>query len=331
MIREGKKDISGDSRDSRMKKLQSHMEIIRDLTAVHLTRPTVLTIGSFDGIHRGHQYLVSRVVARAKEIGAASALVTLHPHPKIVLRPNSLLQYLSTIEERLDLLALLGLDYTVVFPFSLESSQVRVRDFVELLVTHLRMKEIFCGADFTLGYRREGNVAFLRAFGAEKGFTVTVVDPERFDGEVVSSTRIRDLVAEGNLDDAARLLGRFPSVRGRVVKGDQRGHQLGFPTANLAVAERRLIPANGIYAVRVKIGDQWFGGAANIGVRPTFDDGQRLVEVYVLDFDGDLYDQVIEVQFIKRLREERKFESADALIAQMQRDVAEARAVLSGQ
>ena len=121
MIREGKKDISGDSRDSRMKKLQSHMEIIRDLTAVHLTRPTVLTIGSFDGIHRGHQYLVSRVVARAKEIGAASALVTLHPHPKIVLRPNSLLQYLSTIEERLDLLALLGLDYTVVFPFSLES------------------------------------------------------------------------------------------------------------------------------------------------------------------------------------------------------------------
>lgn len=306
------------------------MEIIRDLTAVHLARPTVLTIGSFDGIHRGHQYLISAVVDRAKETDAASALVTLHPHPKVVLRPNSPLQYLSTLEERLDLLAPLGLDYAVVFPFSLEYSQIRARDFVQMLIDHVNMKELFCGADFGLGYKREGNVAFLRELGKEKGFRVTVVEPQKFDGEVMSSSRIRELIAGGELREATRLLGRYPSVRGRVIRGDQRGRQLGFPTANLAIAERRLLPIDGIYTVRVKIGDAWYGGAASIGVRPTFGGGARLLEVYVLDFDGDLYDQVIEVQFIKRLREERKFDSVQALVTQMQADVAEARRVLAG-
>lgn len=306
------------------------MEIIRDLTSVHLPRPTVLTIGSFDGIHRGHQHLIAQVIARAKQLGVASALVTLHPHPKVVLRPNSRLQYLSTIEERLDLLAPLGLDYAIVFPFSIETSQIHARAFTQLLSDHVQMREIFCGADFAFGYKREGNVEFLRALGAEKKFAVNVVTPQMFDGEIISSTRIRNLVAAGSLDDATRFLGRFPSVRGRVVKGDQRGRTLGFPTANLAIAERRLIPANGIYATRVKIGEQWYGGATNIGVRPMFDNGARLVEVYVLDFDDDLYDHVIEVQFIKRLREEMKFASVDALIAQIARDVEETRQVLGG-
>lgn len=305
------------------------MEIIRDLTTVQVPKPTVLTIGSFDGIHRGHQYLIHRVVARANEIGAASALVTLHPHPKIVLRPDSDLRYLSTIEERLDLLAPLGLDYAVVFPFSLETSQIRARDFVQLLLDHLQMKEIFCGADFALGYKREGNIALLRELGREKDFTVTVVEPQKSDDTVLSSTRARDLIARGELGEAARILGRFPSVRGRVVHGDERGRTLGFPTANLSLADRRLIPANGIYAVRVKFNGGWHQGAASIGVRPTFEGKTRLVEVYVLDWDGDLYDQVIEVQFVKRLRDELKFESVDALIVQMKRDVEEARRTLA--
>lgn len=304
------------------------MDIIRDLTTVHLARPTVLTIGSFDGIHRGHQHLIAQVITRAKEIDAASALVTLHPHPKVVLRSTSPLQYLSTIEERIDWLAPLGLDYTVVFPFSLEASQMRAREFVQLLIDHLHMREIFCGPNFALGYKREGTVEFLRTLGTEKGFGVHVVEPKDFDGQIISSTRIRELIADGQLAEATRLLGRYPSVRGRVIKGNQRGRQLGFPTANLAIAERRLIPANGIYAVRIRIGGTWHGGAANIGVRPTFDNGARLVEVYVLDFDGDLYDQIVEVQFIKRLREERKYDTLDALIAQMHRDVAETRRVL---
>jgi riboflavin kinase/FMN adenylyltransferase len=305
------------------------MKIIRDLNIVHLDRPTVLTIGSFDGIHRGHQYLIAQVIERASAIGAASALITLHPHPKVVLRSTSRLQYISTLEERLDLLATLGLDYTVVFPFSLETSQIRAREFVQMLLDHLQMKEIVCGKDFALGYKREGTVEFLRALGVEKNFSVHVVEPKAFDGEIISSTRIRQLVAAGELDEATRLLGRYPSVRGRVIKGNQRGRQLGFPTANLAIAERRLIPADGIYAVRIKIGERWYGGAANIGVRPTFDNGARLVEVFVLDFDDDLYDQFVEVQFIKRLREERKFENIAALIEQMKQDVAQAREVLA--
>ncbi len=304
------------------------MQIIRDITSAHLTRPTVLTIGSFDGIHRGHQYLIRRIVARANEIGAASALVTLHPHPKIVLRPDSKLQYLSTIEERLDLLAPLGLDYVVVFPFSLETSQIRARDFVQMLIDNLRMKEILCGPDFALGYKREGNIEFLRELGKEKGFTVSVAEPQKLDSTVLSSTRARELIAQGEIDEATQLLGRFPSVRGRVVKGDQRGRALGFPTANLAIADRRLIPADGVYAARVRINGDWFGGAASIGVRPTFGDGLRLVEVYVLDFDGDLYDQVIEVQFVKRLRGQERFANVDDLITQMKRDVEETRKVL---
>ncbi len=305
------------------------MEIIRDLNTTHLTRPTVLTIGSFDGIHRGHQYLISRIIARAREIGGASALVTLHPHPKIVLRPNSPLQYLSTIEERIDLLAPLSLDYMVILPFSLEYSQIRARDFVQMLIDHLNMKELITGSDFALGYKREGNIEFLKALGKEKGFAVNVVEPQKFDNQIMSSTRIREMIAAGDLEDATRLLGRFPSVRGRVVRGDQRGRTLGFPTANLAVAERRLLPADGIYAVRVRIQDKLYGGAASIGVRPTFGSGQRTVEVFILDYDGDLYDQVIEVQFVKRLREERKFDSVDALIQQMKQDVAQARLVLA--
>ena len=171
---------------------------------------------------------------------------------------------------------------------------------------------------------------FLSELGKSKGFKVNVVPPQQFGPDIMSSSRIRESIAEGDLDTATRFLGRYPSVRGRVIRGDQRGRQLGFPTANLAIADRRLIPANGIYAVKVKIGDHWRAGAASIGIRPTFGGGQRLVEVYVLDFDGDLYDQVIEVQFVKRLREERKFESVQALIAQMQQDVVQSRQLLSG-
>jgi riboflavin kinase/FMN adenylyltransferase len=303
------------------------MEIIRDLQSVHVPKPTVLTIGTFDGIHRGHQYLIQCVVSRAREIGAASALVTLHPHPKIVLRPDSDMRYLSTIEERLDLLAPLGLDYAVVFPFSLEASQSRARDFAQLLLDHMNMKEIMCGENFALGYKREGNVAFLRELGKERNFTVKMVEPQKFENTVLSSTRVRQSIAAGDLLEATRILGRYPSLRGRVVHGDERGRKLGFPTANLAVTERRLLPANGIYAVRVGVNGNWFGGAASVGVRPTFGGGQRLVEVYLLDWSGDLYDQVLEVQFVKRLRDELKFESGDTLVAQMRLDVVEARKI----
>lgn len=304
-------------------------EIITDLTSAHLTRPGVVTLGSFDGVHRGHQYLIDSVIAAAQARGANSIVVTLNPHPRQVLRPDAPVTLISTLDERLNLLSKLGLDYVVVFPFSIEASKIRARDFAKLLVDHLHMAELHCGPNFALGYKREGDIPYLRALGEEMGFTVAVVEPREFREGIISSSRVRTLVSEGDVNTATSMLGRYPALHGVVVHGDHRGRTLGFPTANLNVPEGKLVPANGIYAVRVRLRDEWLNGAANIGVRPQFGGGPRLVEVYILDFDRDIYGQEIEVHFVERLRDEMKFESVQALVAQMGRDVEKARAILS--
>lgn len=303
-------------------------EILRDFYATSLTRQSVVTIGSFDGVHRGHAYLIETVVKSARERDANSVAVTLNPHPKLILRPDVPLLLISTMEERLAALSRLGLDFVVVFPFSLEHSRLKAREFVMLLREHLNMIELHCGPNFALGYKREGTVGVLRELGEELGFKLIVVEPKQFDDGVISSTRIRDFVATGDVADAARLLGRYPSMTGVVVHGDHRGRTLGYPTANLDVPIGKLIPANGIYAVRVRLGDEWFNGAASIGVRPTFGGGKRLVEVYIFDFDREIYGQEMQVQFVARLRDELKFEHVDELLDQMARDVGAARVLL---
>jgi riboflavin kinase / FMN adenylyltransferase len=303
-------------------------EIIRTLSDAHLTQPSVITIGSFDGVHRGHAYLIQAVIGHAREQNAASVVVTLNPHPRLVLRPDAPLQLLSTLEERVALLALQGLDYVVVFPFSLEQSKLRAREFVELLRNHLNMVELVCGPNFALGYKREGTIPVLEDLGKEFGFTVTVVEPQAFQEGMISSTRVRDLVASGSVTEAATLLGRYPMLRGIVVHGDHRGRELGFPTANLEVPDKKLIPANGIYAVRVRLGNEWHNGAASIGIRPTFGGGKRLVEIFILDFSRWIYGEELEVYFIERLRDEEKFDSIQALLDQMARDVQNARDIL---
>lgn len=304
-------------------------QIIRTLSDAHLTQPSVITIGSFDGVHRGHAHLIQAVIERARAQNAASVVVTLNPHPRLVLRPDSPMHLLSTLDERLGLLAQQELDYVVVFPFSLEQSKLRAREFVELLCNHLNVIELVCGPNFALGYKREGTLAVLQDLGKEFGFTVTVVQPHEFHDGIVSSTRVRDLVANGNVARAAELLGRYPMLRGVVVHGDHRGRELGFPTANLETPERKLIPANGIYAVRVRLGNEWFDGAASVGVRPTFGGGKRLVEIYILDFARWIYGEELEVFFVERLRDELKFDNIQALLDQMTLDVQNARAILS--
>lgn len=303
-------------------------EIIRTLSDVHLTRPSVITVGSFDGVHRGHTHLLQTVAHRAREKNAASVVVTLNPHPRLVLRPDSPMQLLSTLEERVELLSQQGLDYVVVFPFSLEQSKLRAREFVELLRNHLNVVELVCGPNFALGYKREGTIPVLQDLGKELGFTVTVVEPQEFRDGVISSTRLRELVGNGEVRQAAELLGRYPMLRGVVVHGDHRGRELGYPTANLEVPDKKLIPANGIYAVRVRLGNEWHNGAASIGVRPTFGGGKRLVEIFVLDFTRWIYGEELEVYFIERLRDEEKFDSIHALLEQMARDVQNARKLL---
>lgn len=331
-------------------------EIIRDIRSVQLARPSVLTIGSFDGVHRGHAYLLNTVIEHARLREAASIAVTLHPHPRLVLRPDTPLALISTLEERLDLMQPLGLDYVVVFPFTIEHSRMRAREFVALLQNHLRMVELVCGPNFALGFKREGTIPVLQELGAELGFQVTVVEPRAFAEGVISSTRVRERIAAGDVKTATEMLGHYPTVRGIVVHGDHRGRELGFPTANLALPERKLIPADGIYAVHVRLKkarhkdgsptppdatvdrpekdpneSEWFDGAASVGIRPTFGGGKRLVEVYILDFDRWIYGDEIELYFVKRLRDEEKFPTVQALVEQMKKDVAAARRVLSTQ
>lgn len=303
-------------------------EILRNLTDTHLNRPTVITVGSFDGLHRGHRLLIQTVEEHARQKNAASVIVTLNPHPRLVLRPDSPMELLSTLDERLDMLARENVDYAVVFPFSLEQSKLRAREFVQLLRTHLNMIELVCGPNFALGYKREGTIPVLRELGAELGFEVTVVEPRADEGSMISSTRIRELIATGAVADAAHLLGRYPMLRGIVVHGDHRGRELGFPTANLEVPDKKLIPANGIYAVRVRLGDEWFDGAASIGIRPTFGGMERRVEIFILDFSRWIYGEELDVYFIERLRDELKFANIPALLEQMNRDVIDARAIL---
>lgn len=303
-------------------------EIIRTLSDAHLTQPSVITIGSFDGVHRGHAQLIQTVMDHARAKKAASVVVTLNPHPRLVLRPDSPLLLLSTLDERLDLLAHRGVDYVVVFPFSMEQSKLRAREFVELLRNHLNIIELVCGPHFALGYKREGTIPVLQSLGEEFGFSVSVVEPHQFADGTISSTRVRDLVADGTVSVAAQLLGRYPTLKGIVVHGDHRGRELGFPTANLEVPDKKLIPANGIYAVRVRLGNEWHDGAASVGIRPTFGGGKRLVEIFILDFARWIYGEELQVFFIERLRDEEKFDNIQALLDQMALDVVNARAIL---
>ncbi len=306
------------------------MQTYTDFFATQLTSPTVLAIGSFDGVHRGHEKLLRRVMERAHQHGAQSAVITLHPHPKIVLGRDPNLQLILTLEERIELLGALGLDKVIVYPFDERTSHLTAREFVHELVARIKMVEVVCTQDFGFGYKRQGNVALLEEMGGKLGFGVTLVEPETNGGEKISSTRVREFIAQGKIAEATHLLGRSPSVRGIVVEGDHRGRRLGFPTANLELPPRKLFPANGIYATRVKLNDEWFDGATSVGVRPTFyDQGRRLVEAHLLDFNRDIYGQTIEVHFVERLRDELKFDSVDALVEQMRRDCEQARQVLA--
>lgn len=307
------------------------MEVIDDLAKVGLRRETVLTIGAFDGVHRGHQALISPVVTRARAAGRLSGVITFHPHPAVVLAPDRAPRYLTTPGEKVALLEKLGVDLVVLLTFDRHMAGTPARDFVEKVSWRLRMQELWVGADFAMGRDRQGDVDYLRRLGRELGYEVHVVEPLVLDGQVVSSSRIRRLLLEGEVEDAARLLGRYPSLSGEVVEGARRGHTLGFPTANLEIRPERAVPANGVYAVYALLGRERYPAVANVGVRPTFDNGKRTVETYILDFQGDLYGCDLVVEFVARLRRERRFESVEDLVEQIGKDSEMARSMLQDQ
>lgn len=308
---------------------------LTELEAIALTRPSVVTIGVFDGVHLGHQYLVRRLVASARASGRLAVVITFYPHPDVVLRGITGRYYLTTPNERATLLGDLGVDFVITLSFDEHLRHIRAAAFVDLMVNHLRVSELWVGAEFALGYKREGNVPFLRAQGVEKGFTVDEVDlmavEDSGDGMVrISSSAIRAALTDGAVEAAEQMLGRPYSVRGEVVHGLARGHSIGFPTANIAIPEERLIPANGVYAGWALLGAERFMAVTNVGTRPTFAGHDVTIEAYLLDFDRDIYGQMLEFQFITRLRPEMKFDGIDALIAQISADAEAGRAALAG-
>ena len=297
--------------------------------------PAVLTIGAFDGVHLGHQRLIERTAELAHQQGIRAIAVTFWPHPLEVLRPEPPVELLTLLDERLDLLARMsGLDAVMVMPFTQAMSDSDPETFLDLLASFCEPRALVEGVDFALGKHRAGDVAFLRAAGERRGFVVEELDV-RQSGERVSSTRIRSLVRAGQLDQATSVLGHAYTVRGDVIAGDRRGRLLGFPTANLRIDARKVLPGNGVYAVRVGLPAEQRAdhpAVCNIGVRPTFGGEPRLlVEVHLLDATLDLYGLRLDVEYVRRLRDERRFNGIAELTAQIAADVQQARDVLTTQ
>jgi len=287
-----------------------------------------VTVGVFDGVHRGHQQLVAGMAEAAHATGDLAVALAFDPHPATALgdAPPPLL---TTLEKRAELLAALELNALIVLSFTPALACTPALDFVGTLLRYLRLVEVWGGPDFALGHRREGNVPFLRRLGAERGFGVHVVEPLTWEGELVSSSRVRAALQAGDIEQAMGCLGRPYRLVGTVVHGDGRGRGLGIPTANLSLLPERLIPASGIYACLAHTERAGTHPAAvNVGTRPTFDGGAVTVEAHLIDFEDDLYGQVLALDFIARLRAEVAFPGAEALMAQMQKDIAQARNIL---
>jgi len=293
---------------------------------------TVITVGTFDGVHLGHRDVVERLVARSRSLKIPSVLVTFEPHPLEIVNPAAAPLLLTTHDEKLEVLAETGIDYLAVLPFTADLATYSAEAFVELILRRcFRLRELLIGYDHGFGRQRAGNVNVLRTLGERDGFRVEVVDPvSTADGHSVSSTSIRRAVAGGDLERAREALGRLYSVSGRVIPGSQRGRNIGFPTLNLGPPPpRKLLPPEGVYAVRVQTSAGPVGGMMNLGPRPTFGDSATSLEAHLFDTSGDFYGAYVRIDFVRRLRETRKFASAERLAKQLAHDERDARRALT--
>jgi len=301
----------------------------KELSRAALGCDTAVAIGVFDGVHRGHRYLIGRMVERGRREGLATMVVTFHPHPRLVVQPQSALTYLCGLEERIELLRELGVDSVAILSFTSELAQLSAREFVSLLVEELRMKLLVVGSDFALGRGREGDARALAVIGREMGFAVEEVVLLGAGGEKVGSSAVRQGLARGDMETVASLLGRLFSLRGPVVRGAERGRSLGFPTANIAFGLDRALPAFGVYVTRAYLVEGAYPAVTNIGLRPTFGEDKPTVETYILDFEGELHGQELRIELLHRLRGEMRFPNMDALKEQIEKDITAARVYLS--
>jgi riboflavin kinase/FMN adenylyltransferase len=302
------------------------MKHVRDLRSLNLDG-CGLTIGSFDGVHRGHQSLIAQMASEAGDPRLPLVVLTFYPHPSVILRARQPAFYITLPEERASLLGELGVSYVITMRFDQDISRMKADEYLALLKEHLAFRSLWIGENFALGYRREGNPLFLEEAGRRMDFDLHVVPPMLIDGEVVSSTRVREALRSGDVARAATYLGRPFTLPGVVVHGSDRGKSLGFPTANLSIWQERACPGPGVYACMAETENGKWPAVTNIGVRPTFNEARPItrVEAHLLDFDGDLYGEVMRLTFIERIRDEQRFADPDALIRQIDRDVRLAR------
>jgi riboflavin kinase/FMN adenylyltransferase len=310
------------------------LELLHDLYQLkQRDEKLIITIGAFDGVHVAHRALIAGAVMRAREQGVKSAVISFNPHPDTVVRPNYPMIYLTTLEDKAELIAEIGADYLIVQPFTTDFMRLTPEQFVDWLTSPANVTEIHVGEDFVFGHKASGNIVKLREMGSQRGFHVHSLAPLEVGNAIVSSTSIRKLLLEGDVEHASRLLDRFHSLQGIVLHGAQRGRVIGFPTANIEIPSNFAIPGNGVYATITTIleGDRRleYSSVTNIGVRPTFDNGTRSIETHLLDFSDDIYDKHLKVQFVAKLRDERKFSGIEEIRAQLQLDVMKGREVLA--
>lgn len=293
---------------------------------------TVVTVGTFDGVHLGHRKLIETVVEKAKERNCRSVVVTFDPHPREIINPGKGgIKMLTTLKERCELLEDIGVDMLLVIPFDRDFSLLTSEEFVrDVIYEKIGVSEFVIGYDHHFGHDREGTIETIKKLGTKLGFESYVVSKQEMGDVTISSTLIRKTLAEeGNVKEAAEYLGRKYLLNGIVTHGDERGRTIGYPTANLKPEhENKVIPKNGVYAVKVRVNGEWFGGMMNIGVRPTFDDTERTIEVNIFNFDREIYGDTIQIRFVDRIRDEKKFDGVEALKTQLARDKEESLEIL---
>ena len=307
------------------------MKVIYNITEFNPEKPVILTQGTFDGVHFGHQKILRQVVDEALHIGGVSVLLTFYPHPRLVLYPDdNELKLLSTIEEKVDLVSALGIDYLIIMPFTQELSRLRADEFVrDILVEKLHITKLIIGYDHRFGRNREGGMQEMIHFADTYSFELEEIPAQDISESIVSSTKIRQALLDGQVHRAREYLGTAYVLRGKVEEGMQRGTTIGYPTANIRVnSSYKLIPKNGVYAVWVYINEKKYAGMLNIGYNPTFDDKKWSIEVHLFDFSQNVYHKEISIAFVSRTRDEQKFEDLRSLIDQLKADEKEIRTLL---
>jgi riboflavin kinase / FMN adenylyltransferase len=308
------------------------MKILKNIEEIPQEKNPVVTIGTFDGLHLGHQQIFHHLKEKKERYKGTSFLITFEPHPQLILKfKNDPIYILTTLEEKIETLKDFDIDYILVLEFTQELSKMTGEDFIEnILLQKIGMIDVVIGYDHAFGYKRSGNIETLHSYASKNDFKVNVIEPYLMNDKLIKSTIIRNLISDGQIDEANKFLGRPYQISGTIVKGRGRGKKLQFPTANLEAAnQNKMIPGNGIYAAKIKFEGDELDSAVSIGIRPTFDENDRTIEAFIFDFDADIYGKDLTIQFIKKLREEEKFPSSKDLIKQMNIDVKNAKHVLS--